>query len=118
MSDTVAGPGEPLLVEREAGIWFACLSRPDRRNALTDGIVGALCGLLSRIAAVEPAALRATKRIVALVITEPLPAALDAAALEFAGLLRHGDVHEGVAAARGKRAPAWRAFVPELPGFL
>lgn len=279
MSDTASGSGEPLLVERVAGIWFACLNRPDKRNALTDRIVAALAGLLSGIAtdlearalvlcgaggnfcagadlagfleflasapgqsedpvarqnrqfgalleqltalpvptiavvtgaaigggcglaaacdrviaaahasfatpevtlgvapaqiapfivrrigtssarwlmlsasrlsaaealeagladvvapaaglraalqadlhllaAAEPAALRATKRIVGLAAAGSLPATLDAAALEFAGLLRHGDVREGIAAARQKRAPAWHAPVPELPGFL
>jgi isohexenylglutaconyl-CoA hydratase len=279
MSDTASGSGEPLLVERVAGIWFACLNRPDKRNALTDRIVAALAGLLSGVAAdlearalvlcgaggnfcagadlasfleflasapgqsedpvarqnrqfgalleqltalpvptiavvtgaaigggcglaaacdrviaaadasfatpevtlgvapaqiapfivrrigassarwlmlsasrlsaaealeagladvvapaaglraalaadlhllaaAEPAALRATKRIVGLATVGSLPAALDAAALEFAGLLRHGDVREGIAAARQKRAPAWHAPVPELPGFL
>jgi isohexenylglutaconyl-CoA hydratase len=91
MSDTVAGPGELRTT---------------------------LGAELRLFAAAEPAALRATKRIVALANTAPLPAALDAAALEFAGPVRHGDGHDGMAAARGTRALAWRGFVPELPGFL
>ena len=279
MSDTVAAPGDPLLVERAADIWYACLNRPDKRNALTDGIVSALASLLSRVAAdpgaralvlcgaggnfcagadltgflellrsvpgqvedliarhnrqfgalleqlaalpvptvavvtgaaigggcglaaacdrviaaddasfatpevtlgvapaqiapfvlrrlgasrgrwlmlaaarllaaealaagladvvapaadlraalaaelrllaaAEPAALRATKRIVGLAAQSPQSAVLDAAALEFAELLRHGHVREGIAAARQKRAPAWQAPDPVLPGFL
>ncbi|MGB5104303.1 MAG: hypothetical protein WBO04_13445 [Steroidobacteraceae bacterium] len=50
-------------------------------------------------------------------LDEPLPQALDAAALEFAGLLRHGAVREGIAATREKRAPAWQVAVPPLPDF-
>jgi len=82
------------------------------------GLRAALMSDLRLLAAAEPTALRATKRIIGLATSVPLPAALDAAALEFAGLLRHGEVREGVAAARQKRAPAWQAPVPELPGFL
>lgn len=78
-------------------------------------MLGAELGLL---AAAEPAAVRATKRIVQLASREPLPAVLDAAALEFAGLLRHGAAREGIAAARERRRPAWQAAAPELPGFL
>ena len=72
---------------------------------------------LRQIAAAEPAALRATKRIVRNATDLPLPQALDAAALEFAGLLRHGAVREGIAATREKRAPAWQVAVPPLPDF-
>jgi enoyl-CoA hydratase/carnithine racemase len=46
-----------------------------------------------------------------------LPAALDAAALEFAGLLRHGSAREGIAATVARRAPAWAAPLPPLPDF-
>ena len=68
-------------------------------------------------AAAEPAALRATKRIVNRTLEAPLGAALDAAAQEFAGLLRHGAAREGIAATMGKRAPAWTTPPPELPDF-
>jgi diketogulonate reductase-like aldo/keto reductase len=45
-------------------------------------------------------------------------AALDAAAQEFAGLLRHGAAREGIAASRDKRPPSWEAAMPRLPNFL
>jgi isohexenylglutaconyl-CoA hydratase len=72
---------------------------------------------LRLLALAEPAALRATKRIVRNSVESPLPAALDAAAIEFAGLLRHGAAREGIAATREKRAPAWQVAVPRLPDF-
>lgn len=70
---------------------------------------------LSLLALAEPAALRATKRIVNRALEAPLAESLDAAALEFAGLLRHGAAREGIAATRERRAPAWAASLPELP---
>jgi isohexenylglutaconyl-CoA hydratase len=79
---------------------------------------GVVAANLRLLAAAEPAAVRATKRVVGLAASTPLPAALDAAALEFATLLRHGAAREGIAAARQKRAPAWQVAVPELPAFL
>jgi isohexenylglutaconyl-CoA hydratase len=69
------------------------------------------------MAAAEPAALRATKRIVNRTLEAPLGAALDAAAQEFAGLLRHGAAREGIAATMAKRAPAWTTPLPDLPDF-
>ena len=72
---------------------------------------------LESLAAAEPSALRATKRIVQRALQEPLPAALDDAAREFAGLLRHGAAREGIAATRERRAPRWRAALPDLPEF-
>jgi len=72
---------------------------------------------LRLLAAAEPAALRATKRIVTRTLEEPLAASLDAAAHEFAGLLRHGAAREGIAATRERRAPGWAAALPELPDF-
>ena len=83
-----------------------------------DGLRTAVESELRRLAAAEPAALRATKRIVTGALETPLPAALDAAALEFAGLLRHGAASEGIAASREKRAPAWQSAMPRLPDFL
>ena len=62
--------------------------------------------------------MRATKRIVTGALETPLPAALDAAALEFAGLLRHGAAREGIAASRDTRPPSWEAAMPRLPNFL
>jgi enoyl-CoA hydratase/carnithine racemase len=121
MSDSIAGPDAPLLVERAAAAWYICLNRPEKRSARTDGTVSALRAALAAVpcllTAAEPAALRATRRLVALAIIAPLPTALDAAELDFAGLLRHGNVHEGIAAASERRAPARRAPVTELPGF-
>ena len=81
------------------------------------GLRAALEAELRLLAAAEPAALRATKRIVNRTLETPLADSLDAAALEFAGLLRHGAAREGIAATAGRRAPAWTAALPELPEF-
>jgi isohexenylglutaconyl-CoA hydratase len=70
---------------------------------------------LRLLASGEPAALRATKRIVTSTVENPLPAALDAASLEFAGLLRHGAAREGIAATVARRAPSWATPLPDLP---
>jgi isohexenylglutaconyl-CoA hydratase len=75
----------------------------------------ALAADLRWLSAAEPAALRATKRIVNRTLEAPLGAALDVAAQEFAGLLRHGAAREGIAATLAKRAPAWATPLPELP---
>jgi len=81
------------------------------------GLRAALEAELRLLAAAEPAALRATKRIVTRTLESPLPAALDAASHEFAGLLRHGAAREGIAATVAKRAPAWAVPMPDLPDF-
>jgi len=78
----------------------------------------ALSADLKRLLSAEPAALRATKRIVNRALEAPLGESLDSAAQEFAGLLRHGAAREGIAATLAKRAPAWAVAVPELPDFL
>ena len=75
----------------------------------------ALSSDLKRLLSAEPAALRATKRIVNRALEAPLGESLDSAAQEFAGLLRHGAAREGIAATLAKRAPAWAVAVPELP---
>ena len=72
---------------------------------------------LAALASGEPAAVRATKRIVNHGLQAALPAVLDEAAREFAGLLRHGAAREGIAATVARRAPAWRVGLPELPDF-
>jgi isohexenylglutaconyl-CoA hydratase len=77
----------------------------------------ALSSDLRLLLAAEPAALRATKRIVNRAVDAPLGESLDSAAQEFAGLLRHGAAREGIAATLAKRAPAWAVAVPELPDF-
>ena len=94
---------------RDAGLADVVVPATDLRAALE-----AELGLL---AAAEPAALRATKRIVTRTLESPLAAALDAAAHEFAGLLRHGAAREGIAATVARRAPAWATPLPELPDF-
>lgn len=81
------------------------------------GLVAAVEADLRLLAAAEPSALRATKRLVRRSIELPLTEALDAAAIEFAGLLRHGAAREGIAATRAKRPPAWQVAVPRLPDF-
>jgi len=81
-------------------------------------LVTAVRQALQSLSAGEPAALRATKRIVHRSAQASLPDALDDAAREFAGLLRHGAAREGIAASRERRAPAWHAALPELPDFM
>jgi len=81
------------------------------------GLRAALEAELRLLAAAEPSALRATKRIVTRTLEGSLGSALDAAAQEFSGLLRHGSVAEGIAASRGRRPPAWTVPLPELPEF-
>jgi isohexenylglutaconyl-CoA hydratase len=82
-----------------------------------NGLGAALEAELRLLAAAEPAALRATKRIVNRTLESSVADSLDAAALEFAGLLRHGAAREGIAATAGRRAPVWTAPLPELPDF-
>ena len=94
---------------RDAGLADVVVPGTELRDA-----VAAELRLLS---AAEPAALRATKRIVNRTLEAPLGAALDAAALEFAGLLRHGAAREGIAATMAKRAPAWSTPLPAMPDF-
>ncbi|WP_323118306.1 enoyl-CoA hydratase/isomerase family protein [Burkholderia alba] len=72
----------------------------------------ALQAQLSRLLAAEPAAQRATKRIVADSLQWGLSPALDAAADAFAAALRSGAAAEGLAALADKRAPAWRVAAP------
>jgi isohexenylglutaconyl-CoA hydratase len=81
------------------------------------GLRAALEVDLRLLAVAEPAALRATKRIVNRTLETSLPASLDAAAHEFAGLLRHGAAREGIAATRERRAPGWKVALPDLPDF-
>jgi isohexenylglutaconyl-CoA hydratase len=121
----------PFVLRRAGarqGRWLmlcgARLKGPAAREAgLADVVVptselrAALAAELQLLANAEPAALRATKRIVTRTLESPLPAALDAAAHEFAGLLRHGAAREGIAATLGKRPPAWAVRLPELPEF-
>lgn len=82
-------------------------------NALKDAVAAEL-GLL---ALTEPAALRATKRLALRNLESPLAQALDAAAQDFAALLRAGAAREGIAASRERRRPAWHTEVPTLPEF-
>ena len=119
----------PFLVRRAGARrarWLmmsgARLKAPEARDCgLADHVVpaaelrAALGADLGLLLAAEPAALRATKRIVNRTLEAPLGESLDSAALEFAGLLRHGAAREGIAATVAKRAPAWATPVPELP---
>ncbi len=72
---------------------------------------------LGLLALAEPSALRATKRLALRNLETPLTAALDAAAQDFAALLRAGVAREGIAASRERRRPAWHTEVPALPEF-
>jgi isohexenylglutaconyl-CoA hydratase len=121
----------PFVLRRlgaRRGRWLmlagARLKGPEAREAgladvvvPTSGLRAALAADLQLLAHAEPAALRATKRIVTRTLESPLPAALDAASHEFAGLLRHGAAREGIAATVAKRRPAWAVPLPELPEF-
>jgi isohexenylglutaconyl-CoA hydratase len=80
-------------------------------------INAAATATLNALAAAEPGALRATKALVNRTLRASLTDALDAAALDFARLLRGGKAIEGIAATREKRAPAWRTPLPDLPEF-
>lgn len=91
---------------REAGLADSVVPATELRDALAAD--------LHLLAAAEPAALRATKRIVNRTLEAPLDTALDAAAQEFAGLLRHGSAREGIAATMARRAPAWTTMPPDL----
>jgi isohexenylglutaconyl-CoA hydratase len=102
-------------------------ARLDARSAAHAGLVDvvvtaaalpdAVRSELQRLAAAEPAALRATRRLACRNLELPLPAALDAAARDFAAQLRSGAAQEGIAASRERRAPAWNRPIDELPEF-
>jgi isohexenylglutaconyl-CoA hydratase len=102
-------------------------ARLDARSAANAGLVDAVVTTaalpeavrseLQRLAAAEPAALRATKRLACRNLELPLPAALDAAARDFATQLRTGAAQEGIAASRERRAPAWGCAIDQLPEF-
>jgi len=102
-------------------------SRLDARAALAAGIAdvvlpaselaAAVLVELQSLALAEPSALRTTKLITARAVEQPLAAALDAAADDFARLLRKGMALVGLAAARERRRPAWHGQVPTLPEF-
>jgi isohexenylglutaconyl-CoA hydratase len=102
-------------------------ARLDAQAAATAGLVDAVVTgaalqdavleELRRLAAAEPAALRATRQLAARNLELPLAAALDAAALDFARQLRSGAAQEGIAASRERRAPAWTCAVAGLPEF-
>ena len=105
----LTAPRLPASAARDAGLADVVVPPAQLRAAVE--------AELRSLASAEPAAVRATKRILACALEAPLPEALDAAAQEFAGLLRHGAAGEGIAALRERRAPAWRVALPELPDF-
>jgi isohexenylglutaconyl-CoA hydratase len=102
-------------------------ARLDARSAANAGLVDAVVATaalpeavrsdLLRLAAAEPAALRATRQLAARNLELPLSAALDAAARDFATQLRTGAAQEGITASRERRAPAWNCAVADLPEF-
>ena len=101
--------------------------RIDARAALAAGLVDCVAAAadlgsvvaddLRALCSTEPAALHATKRLANRCLDMPLGAALDAAALDFAALLRSGAPMEGMAASRERRAPSWQSALPPLPEF-
>jgi isohexenylglutaconyl-CoA hydratase len=106
---------------------MASAQRLDAQAALAAGLVDCVASALDlprvvtqdlrALCAVEPAALRATRRLTLRSLELPLGQALDAAALDFAALLRSGTPVEGMAASRERRAPRWQADLPTLPEF-
>lgn len=102
-------------------------ARLDAKAALAEGFVdvvvsrsalaATVAAELGLLALTEPAALRATKRLALRNLEAPLAVALDAAARDFAELLRAGSAREGIAASREHRRPAWHTEVPALPEF-
>lgn len=92
-----------------AGLVDCVAAAPDLGAVVADDL-RALCGT-------EPAALHATKRLANRCRELTLGAALDAAALDFASLLRGGAPLEGMAASRERRAPSWQSAMPPLPEF-
>jgi isohexenylglutaconyl-CoA hydratase len=102
-------------------------ARLDAGAALADGFIDVVVPVsalkdtvaaeLGLLALTEPTALRATKRLAVRNLETPLTAALDAAARDFAELLRAGSAREGIAATRERRPPAWHTEVPALPEF-
>ena len=127
----VAAQVAPFVVRRAGPTrarWLMCTApRLDAAAAVAAGLAdaavplaaleAAVRGELEALARAEPAALRASRRVVALATTVPLAGALDGAAREFAALLHGGAMREGVAAARARRGPAWQVPVPALPEF-
>jgi isohexenylglutaconyl-CoA hydratase len=85
--------------------------------AAAPAVAGLVAAELRLLAAAEPSALRATKRLALRNLESPLAAALDGAALDFAALLRTGAAREGIAASRERRQPAWHTDLPSLPEF-
>jgi isohexenylglutaconyl-CoA hydratase len=102
-------------------------ARLDAEAARTEGFVDVVVPVadlkktvaaeLGLLALTEPTALRATKRLTLRNLEAPLTVALDAAARDFAELLRAGAAREGIAASRERRRPAWHTEVPALPEF-
>ena len=121
----------PFVVRRigaARAYWLmATAQRLDAHAALAAGLVDcvASAGDLSSVVmqdiralcGAEPAALRATRRLAIRSRDLPLGEALDAAASDFATLLRGGTPAEGMAASRERRAPQWQAALPTLPEF-
>jgi isohexenylglutaconyl-CoA hydratase len=110
------------------GAWhLLAAARFDARAAQSAGIVDRIATdaelqevvahELAQLARVEPAALRATKLMAHRNETVTVAAALDAAALDFARLLRTGRAREGIVASRERRPPPWHTDVPPLPEF-
>lgn len=110
------------------GAWhLLAAARLDAQAAAVAGIVDRVAAAselqsvvadeLQQLARAEPAALRATKLMARRNETAAVDAALDAAAQDFARLLRTGRAREGIVANRERRPPPWHIDVPPLPEF-
>jgi isohexenylglutaconyl-CoA hydratase len=95
----------------------ACAAGIVDRVVAAAGIQDAVTAELTQLARVEPAAMRATKRMARRNESAPLRTALDAAAQDFAVLLRAGRASAGIDAGRERRPPPWHTEVPPLPEF-
>ena len=51
MTSPATESAELLQVRRDAGVWFARLNRPDKRNALSDALVAAIGETCERVSA-------------------------------------------------------------------
>ena len=102
-------------------------TRLDAQAALAVGLVDHVVSLdalattvaaeLAPLARAEPAALHSTKNMTHRNQAAPLPAALDAAATDFAVLLRRGRASQGISASRERKPAPWHVDVPGLPEF-
>jgi isohexenylglutaconyl-CoA hydratase len=115
-------------VGRPAGRWLLTNGSPlSAQEAVAVGLADMSCsesqieqvvrGFLEKLGKTQPQALHETLRLIRDCDQSTLSATLDTAAGSFGRLLRLGHAHEGIGAARGRRAAKWQVEVPALPEF-